>query len=384
MPGFRFSRASYLLSLLRPVVVRDLNLAAHGLRVHLRNPSSFTPLRDGRHLLLGMDAEQNRRQIAKFSERDAVRFERFEQLIGRLGRAVEPLLDAEPPDAAALSSRAGAGTGCPPHWTDHRRHDRGMRGVVASLWTFRPLVRALRQLGADALSFAELLVAPAAKLLDRWFEADVLKATLATDAIIGAMVSPYSAGSGYVLLHHVMGELEGQRNAWGYVEGGMGAVSNAIARSAVATGRVSIFTDADVTALDVRQTGCHGVRVGPSGRAIRARYAVLSNATPQVTFDRLLSAEDRARALPEDFRDDVARIDYTSPVCKINVAIRGLPSFSALPSTPDGAPGPHHQCTIHLGCETMQAIDDAYRDARAGRPSQLCVAGTPLRRAPQH
>lgn len=200
------------------------------------------------------------------------------------------------------------------------------------------------------------------KILNRWFESEPLKATLATDAVIGAMTSPNSPGSGYVLLHHVMGELEKEKGAWGYVEGGMGGVSKAIASSARSHG-ADIFTEQDVHQVLVGSDGSAKGVVLKDGTEIYSRV-VLSNATPYVTFKTLTPQS----ALSPAFIKAVDQIDYTSPVTKINVAVDKLPNFLAAP-TPDGKPGPHHQCSIHLNCESVEVLQTAYEDCKEGRPS---------------
>ncbi|CAB1312867.1 unnamed protein product [Coregonus sp. 'balchen'] len=217
------------------------------------------------------------------------------------------------------------------------------------------------------------------QILNRWFESEPLKATLATDAVIGAMTSPNSPGSGYVLLHHVMGELEKEKGAWGYVEGGMGGVSKAIASSARSHG-ADIFTEQDVHQVLVGSDGSAKGVVLKDGTEIHSRV-VLSNATPYVTFKTLTPQS----ALSPAFIKAVDQIDYTSPsspdepglelLCPscpewrvATVAVDKLPDFLAAP-TPDGKPGPHHQCSIHLNCESVEVLQTAYNDCKEGRPS---------------
>ncbi|NXG78142.1 PYRD2 protein, partial [Baryphthengus martii] len=236
------------------------------------------------------------------------------------------------------------------------------------------------------------------QILDQWFESEPLKATLATDAVIGAMASPHTPGSGYVLLHHVMGELEGRRGAWGYVAGGMGALSQAIARAAAARG-AHIFAEkvqgvwaqgtagngdafGEVLSLPPTQAVCH-VLLGRDGRAqgvalqdgmeVRSKL-VLSNASPQITFLELIPQEQ----LPKDFVQRIQQVDTRSPVTKINVAVDQLPSFLAAPNTRDDRPLPHHQCSIHLNCEGTHLLHQAFTDATHGHASsrpmiELCI-----------
>jgi phytoene dehydrogenase-like protein len=347
-PGYRASTASYLISLLLPQIERDLDLAAHGYRVLARNPSSFTPLPDGRSLLMGPDADLNRREIGKFSARDAEAYPRYEAWLTRVAEALEPALEDIPPDLLPL----------PVSYRRRSLGDRIRNGVRALRFH-----RSLKKLGADLPAALELLAGPARPILDRWFESEALKVTLATDAIIGAFAPPSAPGTGYVLLHHVMGTAGGARGVWGYVEGGMGALSEALRRAAQGAG-VEIRTDAEVTRIEVGGDAVSGVRL-MSGEFIAAR-CVASNATPEVTFRRLLEQD----TLPPAFRDAVARIDYSSATMKINLAVSELPDFACLPGHADV--GPQHRGTIHVS-PTLDYLEQAYEDARAGRPSRAPV-----------
>uniref|UniRef100_A0A8C5E7K9 Pyridine nucleotide-disulfide oxidoreductase domain-containing protein 2 n=1 Tax=Gouania willdenowi TaxID=441366 RepID=A0A8C5E7K9_GOUWI len=349
IPGFHFSRCAYLLSLLRPHIYADLELKKHGLRVYMRDPHAFTPmLEEGvngaapRSLMLGSDLARNQMEIGKFSQKDAKAYPEFVAHLEKLAAAVHPLLDAPPVDIPGLT--AGS-----------------LRKRMTAAKTLKPLVKCGLKLGGNIPDFYELVTAPIMKILTRWFESEPLRATLATDGVIGAMTSPSNPGSGYVLLHHVMGELEKEKGAWGYVEGGMGGVSQAIASAARSYG-VDIFTEKDVGQILVDSDGVKGVTL-KDGSEIRSNV-VLSNATPYVTFKDLTPQA----ALPPEFIKAVDQIDYTSPVTKINVAVDKLPNFLAAP-TPDNKPGPHHQCSIHLNCESVEVLETAYRDAMNGRPS---------------
>ncbi|XP_064125547.1 pyridine nucleotide-disulfide oxidoreductase domain-containing protein 2 isoform X7 [Loxodonta africana] len=264
IPGFKFSRASYLLSLLRPQIYTDLELKKHGLKLHLRNPHSFTPMwEEGtegkvpRSLLLGTDMAENQKQIAQFSQKDA----------------------------------------------------------QASPWepSFPSITRSLRH------------------PLPR-----------------------------YVLLHHVMGSLEGMPGAWGYVQGGMGAISDAIANSATAHG-ANIFTEKTVAKVQVSSGGCVQGVVLQDGTEVRSKV-VLSNASPQITFLKLTPQE----WLPEEFVGRISQLDTQSPVTKINVAVDKLPNFLAAPNAPGDQPLPHHQCSIHLNCEDTCLLHQAFEDAMDG------------------
>ncbi|XP_071792921.1 pyridine nucleotide-disulfide oxidoreductase domain-containing protein 2-like [Asterias amurensis] len=359
VPGFKFSRCSYVLSLLRPDIYKDLELKKHGLKVHIRKAYAYTPLLEApgssgrpRSLLLTCDDKQTYEQIAQFSEKDAKNYFEYEHQMTAIAQAIGPLLDAPPVELSALGSGS-------------------LRERLAMWPAIKAALKSGKALGKNLPQFYELLTAPMDKILDRWFESEPLKATLATDSVIGAMVTPSTPGSGYVLIHHVMGEVEGIKGAWGYAEGGMGAVSGSIASAAKAHG-ATILTEkpVDTIMLDGNQRAC-GV-VLEDGTEIRSKM-VLSNATARLTYLNLTPQE----ALPKEFIQEVKAIDYKSPVTKINVAVDRLPNFKASP-TDSNQPGPHHTCTIHLNCETTDLLTDAYEPCQKGqiadRPMiEMCI-----------
>jgi len=335
-PGFRVSTAAYVNSLFREEIVRDLRLAEYGFEVLARQPSSFTPFLDGRSLLLGSDTDLNRREISKFSARDAARFPSYEAMLDRVAAFIEPTITATPPNV--------------------------LRPGVRDLWSLVTLGRSFRRLGSAASDAVDILTGPARALLDRWFESDELKATLATDAIIGAMASPSMPGTGYVLLHHVMGATGGKRGVWGYVRGGMGGLTQALGKAARDLG-VDVRCDAEVCRILARAGRVTGVALA-GGDEYRAPI-VASNADARVTFRRLLGAGE----LPAEFVAAVDRISYESASLKINVALAELPSFRACPGV---EPGPQHRGTIHI-CPDLDYIERAYDDAKYGRPSERPV-----------
>jgi phytoene dehydrogenase-like protein len=343
-PGFHVSTASYLVSLLLPEIVRDLELERFGYRVLTRSPSSFTPADDGRYLFLGSDPDLNRREIAKFSDHDAASYGRYDAFLEQVARCLEPALTATPPDLLPL----------PRSWrkTSWSKRVRDLRQAIR-------LYRAIRQLGDRLPEALELLAGPARTILDRWFESDILKATLATDAIIGTFQPISAPGTAYVLLHHVMGSAGGARGVWGYVEGGMGTISRAMTESAKEKG-VEVLTDAAVSHIDVSAHSVSGV-VLEDGRRFGARR-VTSSADAHVTFEKLLPSG----ALPPSFLTAVQRIDYSSASMKINLAVSELPDFTCLPGRAEV--GPQHRGTIHLGC-TLDSLERAYDDAKYGAPS---------------
>lgn len=329
-PGYRISRAAYVAGLLRPAVVRELGLRKRGLRLLRRDPSSFTPLPDGRSLLLGSDARSNHAEIARFSPRDADRYPAYEDFIDRVARVLEPLLDQAPPDPAALRVR-GLG----------------------------PLARAgfrLLRLGADLPRALDLLLGPARPVLESWFESEPLRATLATDAIIGAWAAPSSPGTGYVLFHHVVGETGGARGVWAYVQGGMGALADALADAASEAG-AQIEREAPVERVLLRAGRAVGIQLA-DGRTCDAPV-VLSGADPHHTFLGLVGRDE----LPGELARAIGALDFRSPSLKINLALDRLPQF---PSRPGAGAAPHHRGTIHAGADDLDALDASYRAAEVG------------------
>ena len=336
-PGFHASTASYVVSLLDPQIVRDLRLAEHGYQVLARQPSSFTPWPDGRALILGADPQRNQQQISQFSAADAAAWPRYEAWLTRVAEVLEPLMQQAPLDLLPSTGRS---------WLQQFRN-------LLRAWQLRGQ---LARLGDELPATMELLLGPARPILERWFESPILRATLATDAIIGADLPPSAAGTGYVLLHHVMGSAGGARGVWGYVRGGMGAITQAMAACAEQRG-VKLETDAEVAAIDYADGAATGVRLC-DGRHFRARR-VISNATPRVTANLLSdSSALSARQLGE-----LARIDYSSSSAKINLALSGLPEFPSCPT--GGQVGDPHRGTIHIGPD-INGMELAWAQARGG------------------
>ncbi|CAN0919389.1 Pyridine nucleotide-disulfide oxidoreductase domain-containing protein 2 [Linum grandiflorum] len=351
VPGFNFSRCSYLQSLLRPAVIKELELKRHGLKLLRRSPSSFTPCLDGRYLLLGPDQELNRSEISKFSKRDAEAYPRYESQLERFCKVMDPLLDAPPPETLQNASSFA---------------DRWKDKLQKSVFWARFLRTGLSLGQKDLVDFMDLLLSPSSKVLNNWFEADVLKATLGTDAIIGTTGSVHTPGSGYVLLHHVMGETDGDRGIWSYVEGGMGSVSLAISKAAKEAG-AHILTSAEVSQVIIKDSGAASGVVLADGTEITSSI-VLSNATPYKTFMELVPHN----VLSDEFTLSVKHSDYSSATTKINLAVDKLPMFKCCKmSHPDA--GPQHMGTIHIGSESMEEIDSACQDAVNGVPSRRPV-----------
>jgi len=331
-PGCKVSTAAYVNSLFRPEIIRDLKLDEYGLKLLERSPSSFTPLPDGRYLLMGPEEGLNVREIARLSKKDASAYPKYEAMLERIAHVVEPTLLMTPPNLLR------------PGWRD--------------LWTAVTLGRRFLALGPAMADAVDVLTGPAKRVLDRWFESDEVKATLATDAIIGAFAAPSTPGTAYVLFHHVMGETNGVRGVWAYVRGGMGGLSSALAAVAKDLG-VEIRREAEVRRILVENGRAVGVEL--SGGKGHSADLVVSNADCHVTFRKLMDPHD----VPADFLAAIDRIDYSSASLKINCLLSEVPEFDAWP---ERGPGPHHRGTIHVA-PTMDFIERAYDEAKYGRPS---------------
>jgi phytoene dehydrogenase-like protein len=329
-PGHRVSRAAYVLSLLRPRIAAELELAAHGLALVPRVPASFTPLGDGRSLVLGAGAREDAAEIARFSPADALAYPAYEAWLERVAAALDPLLDLPPPELRARGARSA--------W----------RAARAALALGRGLPRAL-----------QLLLGAARPLLEEVFESEPLRSTLATDAVIGAFAGPSTPGTGYVLFHHVMGETGGRRGVWAYVRGGMGRLAEAIAGAARAAG-ARIQTGCEVQRIRTRAGRALGV-VLESGEEVDAD-AVVSGADPL----RTLRAIDPASAVPAPARRALEALDLRSPVVKLNLALGELPRFRVRDRERAPLGG-----TIHLGPSDLDGLERAFGDAAAGRVSEL-------------
>jgi phytoene dehydrogenase-like protein len=332
-PGYKVSTAAYVNSLFRPEIIRDLRLRDYGFELLERNPASFSPFLDGRYLILGSDKQSELNEIAKFSRRDAQRYPEYERMLERAAAVIEPTLVQKPPDV--------------------------VRPSVFDLIAMAKLGRGMQKLGPQMGEAVEILTGAARPILDRWFESEELKATLATDAIIGAFAPPSMPGTAYVLFHHVMGETNGKRGVWAYVRGGMGGLTQALAKAAADLG-VEIQTEAEVSKILTRNGAVEGVALSNGDEY--SSPMVASNADCNVTFNKLLGRE----LLPPDFADAIDRISYDSASAKINVALERLPDFTALPGT---QAGPQHRGTVHL-CPDQDFIERAYDDAKYGKPSR--------------
>lgn len=345
-PGYKVSTAAYVVSLLLPEIIRDLRLKQFGFQVLPRVPSSFTPLLDGRYLLLGPDESLCRREIEKFSRRDADAYFQYNRLLERVAAVLEPVLESAAPDPLPLPAEwRGVGIG-------KRLRDTG------KLWS---LYQTLGELGEDLPAGIELLTGAARPILERWFESEVLRATLATDAVIGAFASISSPGTAYVLLHHVMGTAGGARGVWGYVQGGMGGLADALEQACHEL-HVDIRRETAVRKIATQNGRAAGV-ILQDGTALTAPI-VASSVDAHVTFERMLGPDD----LPAAFRKHVAAIDYSSASMKINLALGEPPQFTCAPTADAATIGPHHHGTMHIS-PTLDYIERAFDDAKYGRPS---------------
>jgi len=331
-PGYRVSTASYLSSLMQEKVIRDLELARFGYVVDAKDPAFFSPFPDGRYMFMWQDRAKTLAEIAKFSTKDAEAYPKYEAYLERLAIVVESILLTTPPDF-------------PPGPGD--------------LIDYLKLLGKLRGLSKkEMVGLVKIFTQSATDLLDEWFESEQLKVTLATDGVIGANGGPRSPGTAYILMHHCMGGVNGHRGLWGFVRGGMGGVSNAIADSARARG-VTIRTNAPVAKILTERGRASGV-VLENGEEIKAGL-VASNLDPKRTFLKLVDSKE----LPSDFIDGIQRFRVEGTSLKMNLALRGLPDFKALP----GTPGPQHGATMHI-CPSVEYVERAWDDAKYGRPSR--------------
>ncbi len=327
-PGFRNSTASYTVSLLNPKVIAEMDLAGQGLRIVERKLQNFLPLNDRDYLCVGGD--MTKREIAKFSPRDAERLDDYAARLGVLADLVRATLLVTPPNA----------------------RDTGWLAGIEELIRAAGLARRLSDL--DMVARRDLLALfgqSAGDLLDGWFESDPIKAVLGFDAIVGNYASPYAPGSAYVLLHHCFGEVNGKKGLWGHAIGGMGAITQAMARACAAQG-VEIVLHDGVREVIVEKGKAVGVAT-QGGRILRA-HAIVSNLNPKLLFSRLVDAA----WLPADFRERIARYRCGSGTFRMNVALSELPRFRCLPDAGD------HLTAGIIVAPSLGYMERAYQDAR--------------------
>ncbi len=326
-PGFRNSTASYTVSLLNPQVIADLNLHSHGLRFVERPLANFLPLPDGDYLKIGPTLQATQQAVARYSPHDAEALPRYYAMLERVAEVLRELALQTPPNLGG-----------------------GVRDMLSALTAGNRLRKLDIETQRDVL---DLFTRSAGDLLDGWFESDALKAAFGFDAIVGNFASPYSAGSAYVLLHHVFGELNGKKGTWGHAIGGMGAITQAMAAQARRLG-VEIITDANVIKVDVDHGRARGVALA-DGSAIAAQ-CVISNLNPKLLYQKLVAQSD----LPADFAARIANYKCGSATLRMNVALSELPDFSCLPGRDVQ---PHHQSGIIMA-PSLRYMEQTYFDAR--------------------
>jgi phytoene dehydrogenase-like protein len=327
-PGITFSNCSYVCSLFRPEIMRDLELPKYGLQVIAYDGGAvFT--RDGDYLANYRDADRHRREFARFSPRDAEAYERYARDASRHTRFIQPLLMRTAPDPASFRPR----------------------DLSELLYLGRKFLDMSSRQMAETIRFWTMSVAD---YLDQYFETPVIKAYLAQSGIIGTALGPMSPGTAYVLLHHYMGEVDGHAGSWGYARGGMGAITQALARSFEAAGG-TIRTSAGVDRVLVRGNRTTGL-VLDGGEEIRG-HRVISNADVKRTFLKLVDEKD----LPEDFVHRVRNFKIRGSSGKVNIALDSLPEFPALPNGSPCIGGDMHFT------DTVERMERAYDDWKAGR-----------------
>ncbi|HJO16954.1 MAG: NAD(P)/FAD-dependent oxidoreductase [Vicinamibacterales bacterium] len=330
-PGFRFSVCSYVVSLLRPEIIRELELARHGLEI-LPLDGTFTPMPNGDYLWRVNDHAQTYREIARHSPRDAEAYEDYSKTMVDMGRFVKPMLEMAPRDPTSRDPRA-------------------LLQLLAIGNRFRKLPRSFQQMQV------QLGTMSAVDFLDQWFETDVLKATMAASGITGTFLGVRSPGTAYVLLHHYMGEIDGAFRSWGLPRGGTGAISNAIAAAAREAG-AEIRTGTPVAQILVKRGKASGV-VLENGDELRADI-VASSVDPRLTFFKMVGKD----LLPDDFVEDVSRYKLRGSSGKVNLALDALPNFTSLPGA-----GPHLRGGLTISPD-VDYMERAYDDAKYGQYSR--------------
>jgi phytoene dehydrogenase-like protein len=331
VPGFKFSVFSYVVSLLRPEIIRDLDLPRHGLEI-LPLDGTLTPMPNGDHLWRVNDHSKTRREIGRHSKLDAEAYEEFGKSMVAMCRFVKPILGMIPPDPTSLDPR--------------------------DLKKLAFLGKRFQSLDAeDKYNLVQLMTMSAADFLDMWFDTDALKATMSASGIIGTFLGIRSPGTAYVLLHHYMGEIDGAFRSWGFSRGGTGAISNAIGDAAREAG-VEIRLEAPVSKILLKDGTAHGV-VLESGEEIHANV-VSSSVDPNLTFLRFIEP----RELPGEFLEEVRRYKYRGSSGKVNLALDALPDFTCMPG-----PGRHLRGAISIS-PSMDYMERAYDQAKYGEFSR--------------
>ena len=330
-PGFTFSVFSYVVSLLRPEIIQDLEVPKHGLHI-LPLESTVTPMNNGDYLAGWGDADQTRREVYRHSPRDAEAMVELGRLMHHMAMAVKPILGMIPPDPTSMAPSDLAG--------------------------MLKLGGHMRSLGPERFhALYKLMTMSSADYLDEWYEFETLKATKSASGIIGTFLGPRSPGSAYVLLHHYMGEIDGAFRAWGFAKGGTGGISNSIGRAAESFG-ATIRTNAAVKQVLVRGGKAVGV-VLDSGEEIKAPI-VVSGLDPRRTFLDLVESKE----LPDDLLETVRRFKFRGSSGKVNLALSELPNFTCMPGV-----GPQHRGAFSISPD-MDYLERAYDDAKYGEFSK--------------
>src|SRR5881296_3064522 len=330
-PGFKFSVASYVVSLLRPEIIRELDLPRHGMEI-LPLDGTFTPMLNGDYLWRVNDHAKTRREIARHSRLDAEAYDEYGKAMVEMGRFVKPILAMTAPDPTSLALR-------------------GLRDLLS-------IARRFQRLPAeDKYNQVQLMTMSAIDFLDQWFETDVLKATMSASGIIGTFLGVRSPGTAYVLLHHYMGEIDGAFRSWGFARGGTGAISNAIGDAAREAG-AEIRTQAGIAKIIVKQGKAKGV-VLSNGDEIYAN-AISSSVDPRLTFTKFIDEGN----LPVQFLEEVNRYKFRGSSGKVNLALDALPDFKCLPG-----PGVHLRGAISIS-PSVEYMERAYDDAKYGNFSR--------------
>jgi phytoene dehydrogenase-like protein len=330
-PGFKFSVCSYVVSLLRPEIIRELDLPRHGLEI-LPLDGTFTPMPIGDHLWRVNDHGITRREIARHSKLDAEAYDEFGKAMVQMCRFVKPILSMVPPDPTTLNPK--------------------------DLMKLLFLGRRFKDLnGEDKYNQVQLMTMSAVDFLDQWFETDVLKATMSASGIIGTFLGVRSPGTAYVLLHHYMGEIDGAFRAWGFARGGTGAISNAIAEAAREAG-AEIRTKTGVAQILVKDGRAVGVATA-NGDEFYAPV-ISSSVDPNLTFLKMIEPQH----LPDDFREEVRRYKFRGSSGKVNLALDALPNFTCMPGE-----GKHLRGAISIS-PSVDYMERAYDDAKYGRYSR--------------
>lgn len=330
-PGFKFSVCSYVVSLLRPEIIRDLDLPRHGLEI-LPLDGTFTPMPSGDYLWRVNDHGKTRREIARHSRLDAEAYEEFGKAMLEMCKFVKPILSMTPPNPTKLSP--------------------------AMLKKLAFLGKRFQGLSAeDKYRQVQLMTMSAVDFLDQWFETDVLKATMSASGIIGTFLGVRSPGTAYVLLHHYMGEIDGAFRSWGFSRGGTGAISLSIAEAAKEAG-AEIRTQAGIGRILVKDGRAVGVAL-ENGDEFFADV-VASSVDPRLTFQRMIEPAH----LPADFLEEVRRYKFRGSSGKVNLALDALPDFKCLPGA-----GAHLRGAISIS-PSVEYMERAYDDAKYGNYSR--------------